>query len=229
MTREMISRVRRKIADADSAFRLRAEFSKTLQRDYQKIIRSLSKRRGITLDRLNGHEDMLVENLNLKKDALLLANAGGTDTFSILALLSFLGSSHLSNYNIYAIPNRTPIHRNTKNATVFNARLANEFGGRHLALAIVMKDGLPYFDSFYVAVSSNRRKVGRERDLVKHLESKGHKLGAFSYSEDTSKYTVIKTENSMLQGLQSLGADVYGFTVNEEIETCVDAMKFLLN
>jgi len=225
----MVSNVRRRIQAADSAFRLKAEFSYSLQSDYVKIVDSISRKRGFTQDKLGGHDDVLAANLNLKEDALLIANVRGTDAFSTLALLSFLGSKNHPKYNIYAIPNWAPARRSTKATDALGARLTNEFSDHHVGVAIVLKDGLPYFDSFYVAIPSKRGGTGKEESLVEHLRSRGHQLGAFSFTEDRANYPVVKSDNVLLGRLEKLGADVYGFIVTEEIETCVDALRFLIN
>ncbi len=225
---EVLSLTRNRVRRATLSANLKQQLLERLDTDSKRFVQRLQRRQPPpTIDSFEGL-DMVAIDSGMKVGALVAANTNGGEAFAAYALFGFLLMKSKHRFNIYALPRAELGSKGKELPPTLLKSLRALVRGKNIKLAIVLSDGMPHFDGFYLGLTNNRTQR-KAKDLLSNLRSSGFTLGKYSLREDWPAHELIESRSPLLLALNSLGASAYEFIVSDEIKAGIEALGFFLN
>jgi hypothetical protein len=228
MLQEVILRLQARNRKAESAFILEKDLAKSLHRFKSQFVSRLVKQESLRMAKSKIIGDIYFQGPENKECVLILANISGNEPFSVLSLLMFLSENSQHAYRIFASPSVEMPNLDKKVSPSLAIKLMSLIESERIKKVIVIRDGLPHFDAFHLAIAGERTRTAAE-GLIEHLRRLGYETGKYSLRDDAPTYQIVKSKNPLLTLFEAHFIESFGFTVTERVETCVEALTFLTN
>jgi hypothetical protein len=172
--------------------------------------------------------ELLQFNSNRTMSALLVANFYGDEVFASLALLLCLEVCELFKFKLFAIPIASKTVRKRTDSG-FKRALIRFSEERRIDLFILLSQGHPYLDGFYVEVPSKGNRSDKSDSIIRQV-AKHHEVGAFSASLDKPTYAIIRAgSDELISKIREKNIEAYRFVISQDIWAGYRAAMVLLD